>query len=474
MLRLLRALALLLAAPATLPAQEAPVAITGVTVIDVESGQRLADQTVIVRGNRIAEAGAGLRVPDGARVVDGAGKFLIPGLWDAHVHAAHPFSAQLFFPLLVANGVTGVRDMWGVLGARDSLRREVVRGSLAGPRFVTPGHILDGVPPIWPGSSGAGDAATAERLVDSLAAAGAAFIKVYSRLEPDVFRAVVRRARERGLPFAGHVPTLVSAEEASDLGQASVEHLTNVAMDCSGDADAMRAELRAAVASAGKWDSVLRLGREHAPRIARTFDRERCRALAARFARNGTRMVPTLQVLRSTAFLDDTALRGDPRLRFIPSSWSSRWNPASDFRFRNVTPEQWAARKRGYERSLELVRLLHEAGVTFLAGTDLSNPYIYPGFSLHDELGAFVALGFSPLEALRAATLEPVRYLGLADSLGAVARGKVADLVLLDADPLTDIRNTARIAAVIADGRLYDREALDRLLGEAERRARAP
>jgi imidazolonepropionase-like amidohydrolase len=202
------------------------------------------------------------------------------------------------------------------------------------------------------------------------------------------------------------------------------------------------------------------------------YDPERCRALGRRFVANGTWMVPTITVLRSVAYLDDTTLARDERLRYIPPGFKQSWNPAADFRFRMLTREDWAFRKQVYARQLEIVRLLHQVGVRFLAGTDLSNPYIYPGFSLHDELAHFVAAGFTPAEALRAATIEPARYLGAADSLGTIAAGKRADLVLLGANPLTDIRNTTRIEGVVADGRFYDSAAIARILESGAARAR--
>ncbi|MDQ6887278.1 MAG: amidohydrolase family protein [Gemmatimonadota bacterium] len=184
--------------------------------------------------------------------------------------------------------------------------------------------------------------------------------------------------------------------------------------------------------------------------------------------------MPTIAVLHSIAFLDDSTLARDPRLRYIPPLMTSGWTPKADFRFRSLTPQDWLNRKAAYAKQLQLVTLLHREGVRFLAGTDLSNPYIFPGFSLHDELASLVAAGFTPLEAIRSATIEAARFLGAADSLGSVATGKRADLLLLDADPLTDIRNTTRIAVVVAAGRVVDRAARERLLAEEEKTARIP
>ncbi len=449
------------------PQAETPIAFTNVTVINVEPGTAQPGMTVVVRDGRIvAVSNQNVQPPAGARIVDGTGKYLIPGLWDMHVHAAFPGIDSQFLPLLVANGVTGVREMFSRLDWVDSARARVRRGSFPGPRMVASGHILDGQPPIWPGSVAVRTGEEARRAVDSLIAGGADFIKVYSRLSPEAFFAAAREARAKRVPFAGHVPSLVRIQDASDSGQKSVEHLTGMFTACSAGEEQLLAGLAAAVKSAKGWDSAGMLSRASADDQLKGFSAERCRTVTARLVKNGTWMVPTIAVLHSTAYLDDSTLATDPRLRYIPAGFKQGWNPKTDFRFRMLTPADWARRKVIYAKQLEIVRLLHEAGVRFLAGTDLANPYIYPGFSLHDELVSLVAAGFTPAEALRAATLDPARYLGATDSLGSIEPGKRADLVLLDANPLEDIRNTTKIAAVVAAGRLYDRAALQKLLAD--------
>jgi imidazolonepropionase-like amidohydrolase len=470
------ALAVLLV-PAGIAAQNgAAIAITPVTIVNVETGQVEAGRTVVFVGTRITAVGpvASVKVPAGSRIVSGEGKYLIPGLWDMHVHAAFPGLDAIFFPELLANGITGVREMFSSIPWVDSSRARVAHGEIAGPRMVASGHILDGSPPIWPGSVAVTDAASTRHAIDVLKEDGADFIKVYSRLTPEEFFAAAAEAKKVGLPFAGHVPQLVRAEAASDAGQKSVEHLTNVLVGCSSREAEFLAQLAAAVASPRGWDSAGVVSRGQLKPLLASFDAARCRALAARFIKNGTWMVPTIAVLRGVAFLDDTTLAADPRLKYVPAWFRVGWNPQSDFRFKMLTADDWRLRKEAYNRQLEIVSLLHKEGVAFLAGTDLSNPYVLPGFSLHDELGAFVRQGFSPLEALRSATILPARYLNATDSLGTVAAGKLADLVLLDANPLADIGNTSRIRAVIANGKFYDRAMLDRLLSDAVERGAQP
>lgn len=446
-----------------------PIAIVHATVIDVANGRLTRGQTVIISGNRISAVttDAKAKLPPGARVVDATGKFIIPGLWDMHVHATGPGIDRLFLPVLAANGITGVRDMWGRFAWYDSARALIARGAMVGPRIVGSGHILDGSPTIWPGSSGVKDADEARHVVDSLAAGGAAFIKVYSRLTPDELRAIAEQAKRRGLAFAGHVPSLVSVGEASDLGMKSIEHLQMLTNACSRAEEALRAEYTAAYASPKGWDSAAVVSRGQTRRMLDTFDPVRCRALAARLVRNGTWMVPTLTVLHSIAFLDDTTLAADGRMSYIPRWFSGAWNPKNDFRFRMLTPADWALRKEVFAEQQRIVTLLHRAGVPFMAGTDLSNPYVYPGFSLHEELRNLVAAGFAPLEALQSATRNPARYLQALDSLGAVAPGMIADLVVLDANPLVDIANTERVHAVVLDGKLLGHDAREKVLDAA-------
>lgn len=457
-------------------AQSPAVVIRDASVVDVGTGAVASGQSLVLTGGRITALGpvSAVTTPAGATIVDGRGAFVIPGLWDMHVHAVNPGLDRIFLPLLVAHGITGIRDMWGGWNSLDSARARIGRGEIIGPRLFGAGNLVDGVPPIWPGSLGVATPEAGRRAVDSLARGGAGFIKVYSRLSPEVYRAIVEESKKIGIPFAGHIPTLVPATEASDLGQLTVEHLTNVLLGCSRDEERLRGDVQAAVSSARGWDSAGVISRGQAQAVLDSYDPARCRDLARRFVRNGTWMVPTITVLRSTAFLDDTTLAHDPRLAFINPGMSAGWNPKQDFRFRTLTPEDWSRRKAAFRRQVEIVGLLKREGVRFLAGTDLANPYIYPGSSLHDELENLVGAGFTPLAALQAATIEPARFLGATDSMGTVARGNVADLVVLEGNPLADIRNTTRIRAVVSGGRLFDRKALDGLLEEGKRRAKSP
>jgi imidazolonepropionase-like amidohydrolase len=333
------------------------------------------------------------------------------------------------------------------------------------PRLIGAGHILDGSPPVWPGSTVAMDAEQARRAVDELHAAGADFIKVYNGLPREAYAAAVDEAKRLGTHVAGHVPDAVSVAEASDLGQRSIEHLTGVAIDCSSDGGALRAERVAAARE--EFPKRIAIYLRQVDRVLAMQDPTRCSDLIARLARNQTWQVPTLVELRAMAMLDDDRFTADPRVRYMPAEVTKSWNWREDFRLRSRTPEDWSNAKRLYRRNLEIVGLMHRADVPLLAGTDVLNPFAFPGFSLHDELALMVDAGLSPAEALRTATLAPAVFLDATSDKGTVEVGKRADLVLLDANPLENIRNTQAIRAVVLNGRLYDRPALDAWLRPA-------
>jgi imidazolonepropionase-like amidohydrolase len=457
------------------------IVIDHVTVVDVERGVLLPDRRVVVAGTRIVGVDSSARVaaPRGAaRVIDGGGTYLIPGLWDMHVHAAWgsfgpglPTMDSTYAPLFVANGVTGVRDMWGQAARVARWKAHVRERTAPWPRIVSPLHILDGPNPVWIGSVSVTTAEDARRAVDSLARAGADFIKAYSLLPRAAFLAAAAEATRLGLPIAGHVPNAVGVAAASDAGMRSIEHLTLIPAACSTLADSVQAAYGALPDSVPRA-TTMRLSQTFAPAILAHPDSARCDAVAHRLAANGTWLVPTLTVLRSTSHLDDTTFASDPRTRYAPPQYIRMWTPQPGTPSGAVTAEGWALRRRLFARQLDIVGQMARAGVPILAGTDFGNPFIYAGFSLHDELALLVRAGLTPAEALRAATLGPARYLDATDSLGTVAPGKLADLVLLDADPLADVRNTARIRAVIANGRYLDRAALDAMIARAERTVR--
>ncbi len=446
-----------------------PLVFTHVTIIDVTGAPVKSDMTVVIDGNRISELGPStkLRVPEDAQVVDATGKFLIPGLWDMHVHWFGYDKA--FLQLFPINGVTGVRIMWGA-PIHFAWRKEIEEGTLLGPRMAIAGNILDGPKPIWPGSAAISNEREAREAVRSTKEQGYDFVKVYSLLQRKAYFAIAEEAKKQGIPFAGHVPNFITVAEASAAGQKSIEHLTGILAACSSREEELRKQRENAFSNLppGRSFPNPSILRGMTRQSLETFSLEKANAVFARLKQNNTWQCPTLTVLRSSAFLNDPDFRRDPRLKYMPKQLRASWNPANDFRFSTRTPQDFALSRQVYKKQFELVGLMRRAGVEFLAGTDVLNPFCFPGFSLHDELAILVEAGLTPLEALQTATLNPARFLGKENDFGSIAQGKIADLVLLETNPLADIRNTTKIASVVANGRLLDRNALDQRLAQVQ------
>ncbi|MGH7721112.1 MAG: amidohydrolase family protein, partial [Gemmatimonadaceae bacterium] len=453
-------------------AASAPVLVLQhVTVIAATDAAPARDVTVVIADGRIRDIGPvrGVAVPAGARVVDATGKFLIPGLIDMHVHTVWPTRGDAFFPLFIANGVTFVRDMFGDLDFAAQLRRggEAAPADRPRPGFITPGPILDGPRPIWQGSRAIATAAEGREAVRAIKQQGADFAKVYSLLPREAYVAIADEAKKQGLPFAGHVPTSVSAAEASDAGQKSIEHLSGMFLASSANEDSLRAEVveaarQTANPSASRPDWTVEA------RAAASYDPQKAQALFGRFVKNGTWHVPTLVVIRLPAFLNDSSFLADQRLKYMPRATHQRWTTSLDARRQRAAGADPADTRRRFAQQLEMVGAMHRAGVRILAGSDTPNPYVFPGFSLHDELGLLVQAGLSPLDALQSATRDAAVYLGMLGEIGTVEKGKRADLVLLDANPLEDIGNTRRIASVIVGGRLVSASEIEAMLAKVE------
>jgi hypothetical protein len=441
------------------------LAITGVTVIDVRDGSRTPNTTMVVNSGRITALGpdAQITVPSTAQRIDYQGKYVIPGLWDVHTHIQNERELDVFFPLLIANGILGIRDCEGLFPSefRNLGDRQPYR-----PRVFASGRAVDG-----PAPAGMDDAA----IVDELANKGSDFIKIFSLVPRARFLAIAKRAPERGLQIAGHIPTAVPAAEASDAGLRTMEHFDEILLNVSSREDELRSARLAAMSQlSGKFSDLVW---EQAFPVIEPFlsswSDEKASALFAKFVKNNTWQIPTLELYRvwTIAPFDDPAFWDNRDLAFMPTDWRSSWHGEhSEFLIGRPPAERLALRHRvqqWYQSQMDVAQRMHKAGVKFLAGTDVSNwNFMVPGFSLHDELVRFVEAGLSPLEALQTATLNPAVYLG-ADDAGVVAVSKRADFVVLDADPTLDIKNTRRIVAVSIGGNVIDRRGLDGMLEKA-------
>jgi hypothetical protein len=443
------------------------LAFTHVTVIDMTGAPPKPDMTVVIRGNRIASVGqtGRVRVPRGARVIDATGKFLIPGLWDMHVHIK---KTERSLPMFIANGVTGVRNTGGIPEDLFRWRAEIASGRLLGPRIVACGPVVEGENPSHPDHAVVvRNAAEGRAAVISLRRRGADFIKVYDGVPRDAYFAIAKESRRQRIPFVGHIPASVTMMEATDAGQRSVEHLGSIFEGSS----AAETELRNWVdppMQEGDFSAIPRRIAARGNPMLDTYSDERARVLFTHFVRNRTWQVPTLLVKQIWAYVDDVSTVKDTRFRYVPQSIREEWSPQRQMLFRYRTPDFIAYQKRLFQREMELVGAMHRAGVEFMTGTDVGGAYTYYGFSLHDELALFVEAGFTPMEALQAATRNPARFLDELESQGTVERGKLANLVLLEANPLENIRNSQRINAVVLNGRYLPKETLQRMLADVE------
>jgi imidazolonepropionase-like amidohydrolase len=466
------------------------VAIRGVTVVDVRDGSLDPERTVVVAGNRIAAVGAAreITVPDDAEIVEGAGRYLIPGLWDMHVHSianvaldksTGEIAAQDWhFPLFLAHGVTGVRNMNDgtadlTLELTKSVKRQLAQGELHGPpRFLSAGPSLDGDPPLGSNPVVVRTAAEARAAVDQLAANGADLVKVYENLSREAYFAIMDEARRRKIAVDGHVPFRITPEEVADAGQRTAEHPEAIAVGCSKAADSERrrfAKVLDDYENLPDEEKFLAMFR-HTRALYDSRDPGACASAIAAYRRNGVAVTVDLvayhHVVNAEQILGDAA-----RMQLVPQEIRRNWEKW----FASETIREFQSILRPIvPLELENVRLLNEAGVLLLAATDVGVPLQVPGISLHVELERLVEAGLTPLEALQTATLNPARVLKMADDLGTIEPGRLADLVLLDANPLEAIRNTQKIRAVVADGRLYLRAELDRLLVASSTHCRAP
>lgn len=452
-----------------------PILITNVTVINPASSSTRAGYSVLVQDAKIVDAGPPgvVGTPKGAIVIDGSGKFLIPGLCDMHVHltgAGEPNGSREFIlPLLVANGITTVREMGGYIDAIKSLRAEIASGKRIGPEIYFTGPYLDGKPPSFQPSIVVESAADAEAAVQKLKDAQVSYVKVQSRLRPDAYFAIADAARRHDLRFVGHVPDTVSASAASDAGQYSIEHLTGVLLATSSREEELRGRLLTNMPNQTAEQAHARM-QTWIHDLLKTQSAEKSGELYRKFATNGTWNVPTLVLLKNLAYLTpETRAAQDWREKYLPAAEREIWQRGIRDCFAGEDGNSFAQRAELMAKSIDVVRGMHDAGAPLMAGTDTSAPNVYPGFSLHEELALLVRAGLTPMEALQTATSRPAEFLGKKKEQGMIARGMKADLVLLDANPLERIENTQKIRAVIINGRLLDRAALDAMLEKVER-----
>lgn len=419
-----------------------PILISNVTVIDGTGRTPSRGMSVVIAGDRIAAIGAVLKVkaPPNAVVMDGSGKYLIPGLWNMHAHLGSYADGSRELSDYLAEGVTGIRDMGSPLDDILRLRGETNDGTIMGPHLVVAGPIVQGPLPFrMPAFISVNDAAAGRDTVRMLQNRGVDFIKVQDAIPHDIYLAVAMQARYDHISFAGHIPPTVLPEEASDLGQRSIEHLGGRFWGVLIGASTLEPELHASevkmyeetiqALKQGGLPTDLNMRAGFTRKVVESYNSQKAAALFSRFRTNNTWQCPTLVVLRTL------------------------WTGGGA----QYTPEDLYWSGRLLAKDAEVVAMMQRAGVGLLAGTDL--PPNAANGTIHDELSYLVESGLTPVQALATATRNPAIFLGAFPDLGTIEVGKFADLVLLDASPLDDIHNTRRISSVIARGRVVYRQS---------------
>lgn len=417
----------------------------GATLIDGGGGPPRPDVVVVVRGGRIeaVTSRAGFTPPRNTTTVDVTGKWIVPGLIDAHAHVA-PWALARY----LAWGVTTVRDVHGTKDTILALRRRANLGAIASPRIFSAGAMIDGRPPTYPDAIGVNDPPEARKAVDQLAVAGVDYIKVYTRIDPPLLKAITDEAATFGLRVTGHLG-LTDAVTAARLGLRGDEHMTGIPEAASPDpAPFYSAHYR------GFWPGWTAFERAWA-----TLDSAALQRVASDLAAHHVFVIPTLVLHETFSRLDDTAVTRQSELREVPPAVQTAWDVPGMIQRAGWTALDFAQFRKSRPKQDLFLRLFLRAGGTIAAGTDASNQLLVPGFSEHRELELLVAAGLTPGEALLAATRNGALLLG-ADSLGRIAPGKAADLVVLGADPLADIRNTRKVERVMLRGHLMSPDSI--------------
>ena len=425
--------------------------ITNVNIVDVKTGEILLNRTVAIDNTLItAIYEKDVAVSDSTIVINGSSKFLIPGLWDMH---AHYYDNHLDSdPLLIANGVVGVREMWGNMSVINEVRRKTLSGEIIAPDIYTSGTLIDGSPQTWPGSAVVSSPEEVKAVVNQQIADGVDFLKIYNHLTFECFMALADLVNSKNIPFAGHIPYEISIYQAIEAGMASSEHLIGFLLACSSKEDSLR---------------TLPIN-ERLISLINTFSENKFDSLCEVLAQSEMWLCPTLIVNQALCYLNDTSFRNDERLAYLPEYITFDWDPANNFLLKDEEEEDYQLWRNRFHFELELIGRMNEKGVKILAGTDYPNPYCFPGFSLHDELSLMVAGGMSELEALNTATINAAVFMNKDDEFGTVEVGKLASLVLLNNNPVDNIENTKSIETVILRGKVFDRTTLDEMLDLAK------
>ena len=436
----------------TLSTNAQTLIITNATVIDTVTGKTQPNTTVVIEKNRITRVITSTKANlKSGKVIDAHGQYLIPGLWDMHTHVYFDGTANdgtdLILPLFLANGVTGIRDMGSALDPVLKARDDIAAHRLLGPRMVVSGPMLDGPKSQYKAAIAITTPEDGRKAVDMLHTRGVDFIKVQSGIPRDAYFAIADESKKNNIIFEGHVPDSIRASEAVAAGQHTFEHLIGIFEASSPD------------------ETKYLTGKKTVGMFLDTYNPDLEAKIIALIAKNQVWQCPTLFWERGQWLVDAIDYTKDPDLAYAGNTWvTKQWPRAQKGILKSLDTDPLPVREKFVTHELDIVRKLHAAGVPFLAGTDTpAGVDVIPGISLHLELQRFVAAGFTPLEALQTATLNPAKFYNKLNDYGTVQPGRIADLVLLEANPLDDIANTRKITAVITDGRYLSLQDLEQL-----------
>ena len=448
----------------------ADLAIRSATIIDVKTGKLLNNKIILVTKDRISAVVDEEKHPlfTTTKTFDAKGKFIIPGLWDMHMHFGGGDTLieenKNLLALYLANGITSIRDCAADISSSVlQWRKEVSQGKLQGPTIYTSGPKLEGYKSIWIGDLEIDNSKELQLALDSLQKLKVDFIKITDNtMKPALYLESVKESRKRGWAITGHIPAPLTLSEVSDAGLSAVEHISFMLRAGSAQEELFSKKIGAGGMTAKEYNQLL----------LKNFDTARAMKIYKHLAKNKTAVVPTLSISFATAYLDQVDHSKDPELAYIGQGLKNTYN----WRIERAAKDDVAAvayRHEVIERAAGLLPILQKSGMTILAGTDAGylNSFDYPGFGLHRELTLMVKYGLTPLQALQASVINGPVFLGKGNEYGSIASGKKADILILDSNPLIDIQSTQKINALITKGKLLDRQSLDGLLSEIKRKA---
>jgi Amidohydrolase family len=433
------------------------VLIKNAVIVDVEDGKLISNRQLLIRNGVIESIHKSNASVTTDSVIDAKGMYLIPGLWDFHTHI---WNDATTFPLLIANGVTGVRGMFEDVNNVKRWRQNISDGKYPALSIFSAGPIVDGPKPVWPNSVAVSNAAQGRKVVDSLKnKLKVDFVKVYSLLGRESYFAIAEESKKQNILFAGHVPNVLTVLEAAQAGQSTQEHLYGFIEAASDSADTWFAYQRGEVK-----DSAWKQRSFRKAFLFRTFNEKKLQSILKEIKKTNTWICPTLAVNRGIAYVNDTTLLDDPRMAYMGTFMRNFWDYRKDFRFQSYKPVDFEDNRKEFELKLKITGMIHKAGIPILAGTDFPNPHCYAGFGIHDELEWLVKAGLTPFQALQTATMNPAKYMNRYATEGSIAVNKKANLVFLTANPLQNISNTKQIQMVMVNGKLFTKAQLEQML----------